>query len=208
MKFSILPREKAFYDLLERLGDKADQSVKLFRTMIDGWSPAHEGVQQLRDLEHDCDMIVHEVKVRLNKTFVTPLDREDIHLLSSRIDDVVDLVHALTERMVLFNIEIVNQEVKELTHILEKASALMAGAIHHLRNHRNFDAIQETCILIHTLENEGDRAYEKALGNLFKNGIEPLEVIKWKEIYDFLERAIDKCEDVADILWGIVVKYG
>ena len=110
----------------------------------------------------------HEIMVKLNKTFVTPLDREDIHNLASKIDDLVDIVHALTERMVLFKIENVTPELKEMAAILEKSTELMVLAIRKLRNARNYPEIQDHCVLIHTLENQGDRAYEKALGPLFE----------------------------------------
>lgn len=208
MKFSLLPREKIFYELLEKLVVKAEAAVKLFKVLIESWDSSHTNIQVIKDLEHECDQIVHEIMVKLNKTFVTPIDREDIHLLAKKIDDLVDIVQALSKRMVLFQIQGVTDDLKEMTVILEKSAAIVVIAIQKIRDLKDPREIFELCIQINTLEHEGDRVFEKALGKLFQNAADPLDVIKWKEIYDFLELAIDKCEDISDIIWGIVVKYG
>ncbi len=208
MKFSLLSKENIFYQLLEQLAVKTEKSVKIFKELIDSWRRDHPALEDLKDLEHECDRIVHEIMVKLNKTFVTPIDREDIYHLTKRIDDVVDVVQALSERMALFQIRDVKNELKEMAAILEKAMGLCVVIISQIKNLKNSKQLFDLCIQIHTLENQGDRLFEKALGSLFLDGADPLEVIKWKEIYDFLERAIDTCEDIADIIWGIVVKYG
>lgn len=208
MKFSLLPKENAFYQLLENLALKAEETVKLFSVLIKSWNIGHPAIQGIRDLEHACDQIVHDIMVKLNKTFVTPIDREDIHHLSKTIDDLVDIVQALSERMVLFRIESVTADLKEMATVLEKAAAIIVIAIQKIKNLRNSADLFNYCIQINTLENHGDRIFERALGALFYEPKDPLEVIKWKEVYDFLEQAIDKCEDIADIVWGIVVKYG
>lgn len=208
MRLSFLPKDKAFFELLEKLAVTAEKAVKLFHVMIQDWNPKHAGIQGLRDLEHECDLIVHEIRVKLNKTFVTPIDREDIHLLSKKIDDLVDNIHALSERMLLFKIQTVRPELIEMASVLEQAMGVAVGVVQKIQHLKDTRTIFEECILIHTLENQGDRLFERALGSLFQDGAEPLDVIKWKEIYDFLEMAIDECEDIADIIWGIVVKYG
>ena len=208
MKFSFLPKEKIFYALLEKLALKAEEAVKLFKVLVDSWKGSHPAIQGLIDLEHECDQIVHEIMVKLNKTFVTPIDREDIHLLAKNIDDLVDIVHALSKRMVLFHIQEIKPSLKEMTAILEKAASTLVNAIKKIRDLENSQELFDDCIQIHTFENQGDRAYEMALAQLFQDSPDPLEVIKWKDIYDFIEQAIDKCEDISDILWGIGVKYG
>ena len=208
MRLSFLPKDKVFFQLLENLASTAQRAVKLFRALVQEWHLEHPAIVGLRDLEHECDLIVHEIMVRLNKTFVTPIDREDIHLLAKKIDDLVDDIHALSERMLLFKIESVRGELKEMADVLEQAMDVAVSAIHKIHDLKDAETIYEECIQIHTLENQGDRLFERALGSLFQNNPDPLEVIKWKEIYDFLERAIDECEDIADVIWGIVVKYG
>ncbi len=208
MKFSILPKEKIFYDLLENLTVKAEKTVNLFKVLIESWNISHPGIQAIKDLEHESDQIVHEIMVKLNETFVTPIDREDIHLLSKKINNLIDIIQALSKRMVLFQIQGVTDDLKEMTVILEKSVELVVIAVQKIRELKDSQEIFELCIQIHALENEGDRVFEKALGKIFQNATDPLDVIKWKEIYDFLEQAIDKCEDISDIIWGIVVKYG
>ena len=208
MKFSLFPKEKVFDELLEKLVIKAEEAVKLFKVVIESWSSSHAGVQELKDLEHTCDLVVHEIMVKLNKTFITPIDREDIHLLAKKIDDLVDIVQSLSKRMALFQIQEVTDDLKEMTVILEKATAIVVLIVHKIRDLKNSNEIFELCIQIHTLENQGDRVFERVLGELFQKKRDPLDVIKWKEIYSFLEQAIDKCEDISDIIWGIVVKYG
>lgn len=208
MKFSFLPRENIFYQLLERLSVKAEEAVKLFGLLLTAWDRSHPALEELRNLEHGCDQIVHEIMVRLNKTFITPIDREDIHHLTKKIDDLADNVQALSERMALFQVKAITDDLKEMAAVLEKAAGLIVTIVSKIKKIKDPNEILELCIQIHTLENQGDRLFEKALGKLFLNAADPLEVIKWKEIYDFLERAIDTCEDIADITWGIVVKYG
>ena len=208
MKFSLFPKEKVFYELLEKLADQAKEAMQVFKLLTMSWSPSHPGIQKINDIEHSCDEVVHEIMVKLNKTFITPIDREDIHLLAKRIDDLVDIIQALTKRMVLFQIEAVTDDLKEMTMILETSIGLVVKIVHQIRDLKNANEIFESCIQIHTLENQGDRFFEKTLGELFQNKGDPLEVIKWKDIYYFLELAIDKCEGISDVIWGIVVKYG
>ncbi len=208
MRFSLLPKDQIFYQLLEKLAVTAEKAVKVFHLLVKEWDRKHPALNQLRELEHACDVIVHEIMVKVNKTFVTPIDREDIHLLAKTIDDLVDSAHTLSERMVLFQISQVTVELKEMAEVLELSVGEMVEALRQIPDLKDTQAILERCIRIHTLENQGDRLYAKALGELFNNHTEAIEIIKWKEIYDFLEEAIDQCEDIADIIWGIVVKYG
>lgn len=208
MRFSLLPKENVFYELLDKLAIKAKDSVKLFKILIESWDGSNVNIQPLIDIEHECDDIVHEIMVKLNKTFITPIDREDIHLLAKKIDDLVDVIQALSKRMVLFQIQKVTDDLKKMTVILENSIEIVATVVQKIRNLKNPNELFDLCIQIHTLENEGDRVFEKALAKIFQNAIDPLYVIKWKEIYESLERAIDKCEDISDVIWGIVVKYG
>lgn len=208
MKFSLLPKANVFFRLLTQLTINAEKTVELFKELVYSWNPSHPALQNIKNLEHESDLIVHEIMVRLNKSFITPIDREDIHLLTKTMDDVIDTIHALSERMVLFQVRSITDDLKEMTTILEKTVALLVRLVPLIKDIKDPKEIFELCIQVHTLENEGDRHFEKSLGQLFLNAPDPLEVIKWKEIYDFLETAIDTCEDIADIIWGITVKYG
>ena len=208
MKFSFLPKDKSFYRLLEELALKAQETVRIFQEMILTWHPKHPGIQNLKDLEHECDRLVHEIMDKLHKTFVTPLDREDIHLLAKRIDDIPDIAQGVGERMVLFEIGNVRNDLKKMVIVLEKAVALVVAAVFKLGESKESQAVLNCCLQINALESEGDRAFEQALSSLFHENKDPLEVIKWKELYDAIEMGIDRCEDIGNILWGIVVKYG
>lgn len=208
MRFSLLPQGNVFYDLLIKLSIKAQEGVRYFKTWIDSGEMTDHHLQFIRDLEHECDLIVHEIMVKLNKTFITPIDREDIHQLAKKIDDLIDIVHALSERIFLFKIDSIRDDFKEMVALLERATSAAIMAIQKIEGLKDVNGLFELCIQIHTFENQGDRLFERALGDLFQNEKNPIEVIKWKEIYDFLELAIDKSEDIADIVWGIAVKYG
>lgn len=208
MKFNLLPKTSHFFLLLEQLAVKASETSKIFQEMILSWETSRSKVQDIRRLEHECDLIVHEIMVRLNKTFITPIDREDIHGLTKKIDDLVDLFQALSERLLIFKIEEFSDTFKKMTAILESATHHVVALVQRLKALKASHELFELCIEIHNLENQGDRLFEHSLEELFQNPSDPFEVIKWKEIYDFLEKAIDKCEDIADILWGIAVKYG
>lgn len=208
MRFSLLPKEMIFYDLLEKLIITAREGMNLFTDLIENWSISHPSIPKIKDLEHECDLIVHEIMVKLNNTFVTPIDREDIHLLAKEIDDLIDIIHTLTTRLVIFQIQEITNELKEMTAILESSIEIIVILIKKIRSLKHSQEILEFCIQIHTLENEGDQVYEKSLAKIFQNESSSLEVIKWKEIYELIELSIDKCEDISDIIWGIVVKYG
>jgi predicted phosphate transport protein (TIGR00153 family) len=208
MRISFLPKEKSFYRLLEKLALQAEEAVKVFQALLESWRPHHPDLQTLKDIEHRCDQLVHEIMIKLNKTFVTPFDREDIHRLTKRIDDLADIAQAVSERLQLFEIQHVTKDLQEMTAVLGKAVGLVLSAIFKLSTPKQTKNILQCCVEINVLESEGDRIFERALGALFHEAKDPLEVIKWKEIYDSVELAIDRCEDIADILWGIVVKYG
>jgi uncharacterized protein Yka (UPF0111/DUF47 family) len=189
MAFSLIPREEKFFDLFEQQVKSLTVAASIFLELVKDWSDKHPGIAKLRDLEHECDITTHEIMDMLNRTFVTPFDREDIHALAKELDDVVDIIQAISERMLLFNITKTSEDLIELARTLE-------------------EAISNVSIEINRLENRGDRTSERAIGNLFHGNPDPMDVLKWKEIYDATESAIDKCEDIANIIEGIVVKHG
>ncbi len=203
-----MPRQDKFYDLLEQQTMWVQQGAEIFKDLAIHWDAAHPGILKLREIEHECDMTTHEIMDMLNRTFVTPLDREDIHVLAVNLDDVIDTIQAISERMLLFGITKKSQFLVELATILEEASRNVVKAVRSIREMSQSRRTLDYCIEINRLENSGDRAAERAIGDLFQNCQDPMEVIKWKEIYDSTEIAIDKCEDIANIIEGIVVKYG
>ena len=208
MAFSLIPRDEKFFDLFDQQARSIQEAAKQFVDLVQDWNDKHPGIARLRDLEHECDITTHEIMDKLNRTFVTPIDREDIHALAKELDDVVDIIQAVSERMLLFNITKTTDELAELAKTLEEAVSNVSKALTSIRELNRPRRILDYCIEINRLENRGDRTSEKAIGALFHNNLDPMEVIKWKEIYDATESAIDKCEDIANIIEGIVVKHG
>ena len=208
MAFSLIPREEKFFDLFEQQVKSLMEAAATFLELVNDWKPNHPAIARLRDLEHECDITTHEIMDKLNRTFVTPFDREDIHSLAKELDDVVDIIQAISERMLLFNVTKTTEDLAELGRTLQEAISNVAKAITSIRELNRPRRILDYCIEINRLENRGDRTYEKAIGNLFDHNPDPMDVLKWKEIYDSTESAIDKCEDIANIIEGIVVKHG
>ena len=207
MGFSLIPHEEKFFDLFEQQAKSLQTGTQIFKELVSNWVPDHPGVQKLRELEHECDITTHEILDKLNRTFVTPLDREDIHHLAGQLDDVMDEIQAISERMVLFRIQSTTPDLLEQATVLDEAVSNVLKAVESIRNLNRPRRILDYCIEINRLENRGDRTFERAIGHLFNNSSDPVEIIKWKELYDSTEYAIDKCEDIANIIEGIVVKH-
>ena len=208
MKFSLIPREEKFFDLIEKQADNILHAAKAFRELVSNYSlnsPAHD---RLRDLEHEGDIITHEISDKLNRTFITPLDREDIHNLATELDDVLDLIQGVSSRMQLYRMNSMDDDIRAMSEVLEQSVEMIGKALKSLRDLTNPRRILDYCIEINRLENGGDRILERALSSLFANNANALDVIKWKEVYELAEEAIDKCEDVAVTIESIVVKYG
>lgn len=201
-----LPRDEKFYDLFESSVKKVVQGAIQLEDMIRDFKEVALKAKEIKDTEHEGDVITHETIEMLNRTFITPLDREDIHNLITALDDVLDYIEACAERLYLFKIEQTNEEAMMLVGILVKTVKEVEQAVSRLRRLKGTDSIMKHCIEINRLENEGDYVGRAAVAKLFEPGSDPLEVIKWKEIYETLENAIDRCEDVANVLEGIVLK--
>ena len=203
---SFFPKETDFFGMFEKAALNLNKGATLFVEMMEDFSTADKKVKQIYDVEQEGDMITHEVMRRLNKTFLTPVDREDIHALISRIDDVLDLIWASADRATLYKISTTTPEVIELSKTLLSTTEIITKAIKSLKD-KKYSYIQEYCIEINRLENTVDRIYREALVKLFDHIKDPILVIKWKDIYEHLENATDTCEDVANILEGIVLKH-
>lgn len=204
MPFQVIPRGKDFYELFERAaGGVADAASQLAKLLADFDDPetAHS---DLRQLEHEGDEITHQILRELNTSFVTPFDREDIHQLASGLDDILDGIEAVADMFVLHNIKQPLPEMRQQGDVLQRAAEQLRQAMSDLRNLRG---LEEHWVEINRLENEGDRVYRKTVAALFSGDYKAMDVLKWKDIVDQLERAIDDCEDVANILESIVLKH-
>jgi hypothetical protein len=201
-----LPKETNFFVMFEKAALNVNRAATLLVEMMEDMSIAETRTKEIYEAEQEGDMITHEVMRSLNKTFLTPMDREDIHALVNRLDDVLDLIWASADRATLFKLTTPLPGVIELTRTLHETTGYIIKAIGCLKD-KKYSYIQEYCIEINRLENRGDRIFREALVKLFEQVEDPILVIKWKEVYEHLEEANDTCEDVADILEGIVLKH-
>ena len=201
-----LPRDEKFYDFFENSVTKVVEGATQLEDLIRDFREVSLKAKKIKDTEHQGDVITHDTIEMLNRTFVTPLDREDIHNLISSLDDVLDYIEACAERLSLFRIGKTTEEAMLLVGVLVKTVKEMGQAVFKLRGLKGADSIMKNCIEINRLENEGDYVCRAAVAKLFEPENDPLYVIKWKEIYETLENAIDRCEDVANVLEGIMLK--
>jgi hypothetical protein len=198
------PRDREFFDLFEEAGGNIVRAADLLDRMLRAFPD--RGDDLARDIlicEQDGDRITHDIIRRLNETFVTPIDREDIYALASSLDDVVDLTEEVADYLILYKIEAPMEQAQRLAHVLLQSSRQIAEAMPRLRG---FKDLSHYTVEINRLENDGDRIVREAIASLFDNGIDPMVVIRWKDIYERLEQAIDATEHVANILEGIVIK--
>jgi len=197
------PREREFFDLFEEAGANIVRASELLERMLEQWPDGAELAREVVVCEQEGDRITHDIIQRLNSTFVTPIDREDIYALASALDDIVDFVEEVSDFLTLYRIEAPMDQASELARILSQSSRAIADAIPRLRTFRD---IHHYTVEVNRLENDGDRVVRQALASLFERGIDPMLVIRWKDIFERLEDGIDATETVANILEGIVIK--
>jgi hypothetical protein len=206
MKFRLIPREERFFELFSAAAQNVVKGASLLVDLVSHPERAEELRRQIEDVEHEGDITTHEIADRLNRTFVTPFDHEDIHELAGRLDDVLDDIEATADRMYLYEAGPPGPEMIHLVRVLAEATVVVQKAVNGLSEMKNARRILDYCIEIHRLENIGDEDSRLALAKLFKSA-DAIYALKWKEIYDHVEDALDKCEDVASIVEGIVVKH-
>ena len=202
----LVKKEEAFFDMFERAAKNLCASVEVFVEMIKNFKGLEKGVQKLDELEHEGDIITHEIMDRLNRTFITPIDRDDIHAIAAGIDDVLDLTEEVADRIFLYKLEKPTQNLIQMGQILHQSVVEVSKAITSLRDLKRPRRILDYTIEINRLENEADMLLKLTMVELFERAGSPLEVIKWKEVYESLEKAIDKCEDMAVVIESVVVK--
>ena len=206
MKFGLVPHSQRFFELFEEDAKNVLAGAKLLRELMDRYDQAPRLVKKLEAYEHEGDRITHDLFAELNKTFVTPLDREDIHALASAMDSVMDMVEAAGDTMVLYGVDGPTEQAKLLGDIIVDSAEQVYQAISLLRSRHNLRDILVHCVEINRLENEADEVRRQVLGALFREQTDVIKLIKWREIYELLERTTDVCEDVADVLQTIVLK--
>ncbi|HZK15315.1 MAG TPA: DUF47 family protein [Solirubrobacterales bacterium] len=202
-RFSLLPKDRVFFDLFAEGGQNSVRAARLLNQMINEWPDDGGLARDILKAEQEGDRITHDIINRLNNTFVTPIDREDIYGLATKMDDIVDYTEEVADFLGLYKIEAPMSQAIEMTDVLVAACEQLALALENLRD---FRGLEKYWIEIHRLENDGDRMYRDAVASLFSDGIDPMIVIRWKDLFGILEKAIDSTETAAHILEGIVIK--
>jgi predicted phosphate transport protein (TIGR00153 family) len=202
-----MPREQKFYDLFEESARNAVKVAQALKEMVDSWQFIDSHVAEITEMEHGGDTITHQIISLVNRTFVTPFDREDIALLAHTMDDIVDFIHSAADSMFIYKITSPTQRAKELADVIVQGAVEVEKAISGLRRKSEFKQMLERCVEINRLENVADRIYRAAIGELFNNTSDIVQIIKWREIYEHMESATDRCEDVADVIEGVALKH-
>lgn len=203
---AILPKKLDFFEIFDKASKNLIEAARRLVELFEHFDDIERRVKEIHDLEHEGDLLTHEAIRMLNKTFLTPIDREDIHALVCRIDDVLDLIWASADRLLLFKVAEPLEGAAELANSLKENTKTIHRAIAELKS-KKYSFVQDLCIEINRLENEADRMFRKTIGKMFEKETDPIKIIKWKEILEHLENATDRCEDVANILEGIVLKH-
>src|SRR6266851_9512635 len=202
--FNLIPKEVRFFDLFEQQSQHMIKGAALLHEMVHNFSDARAKTHQIKEVEHQGDQITHEIVKRLNTTFITPIDREDIHALATRLDDVLDYIEAAAERLVVYRIKEPTSACRALAEVIVHQTHSMDRAIKCLRTMD--PGFHEHAVEVNRLENTADALLRDSLAALFEEQGDPIEVIKWKEIYETMEIVTDRCEDVANVIEGIILK--
>lgn len=202
----LFPREINFFEIFDKTALNVTEAAHLLVDLLENFDDVENRIKKICDAEHEGDMLTHDIIKKLNKTFVTPIDREDLYALASRLDDVIDLIWSASERILMFRIKESTPEAVLMSKHLLLTTEFLHKAITKLKE-KNYAHVQELCIEINRLENRIDTDFRNALGKLFDDSQDPIFIIKWKEIYENLETASDRCEDVANVLEAIVLKH-
>ena len=201
----LIPRDGKFYELFNEQAQNIYQAAQLLVVLFGDFREVEKRVGEIKSAEHKGDQITRSVMTKLNQTFITPFDREDIHALSSALDDVMDLVDAAASRLLTYKVKSVTSGALELANVILRGSEILVKAVSELRKPHN---ILKYCEQLNQIEEESDRIKNECIGKLFEDSMEAIEIIKWKEIYEVLEAATDKCQDVSDVLAAVVLKSG
>jgi uncharacterized protein len=203
-RFRLIPREEKFYEDFLAMAEHICTAARALEEMVSSDPPLAAKTEEIKDLEHRCDFLTHEVIQRLHRTFVTPIDREDIHELVKAMDDVMDAIDASAHLFAQYRIEKVREGARPFCHITVNATEQIRAALKHMERREN---ITPSVVEVNRLENEADRLHQEVITTLFDEEKDPITIMKWKEIFDFLEATVDCIEDVSDVIQGVVVKH-
>jgi predicted phosphate transport protein (TIGR00153 family) len=202
--FRLLPKEEKYFDLFNRVVSHLTEGARIQQKLFEDFDHRVEYADQIKQIEHICDELTHDIVKRLNQTFITPIDREDIHALATGLDDIVDAIDYTARRVILYRVPESTEHARKMSDVLVRLAAKLEDAVQALEN--DGQRVLQDCVAIHTLESEGDTYHHEAVDKLFAEEKDPITIIKMKEIYEKMERTIDKCEDIANVLEAIVLK--
>lgn len=208
VRFQFLPAETRFYDWFEKASANLLEAGQQLQDLFDRYDDVESRVARLTELEHRGDFIVHEVMELLTQTFIIPLDSEDIGRLISSLDDTLDAIEAAAVRLVIFRVEQPTERARQLARLIRNGAEQVKLAMPHLRDKKSFRLVGEHIVKIHTIENDGDRVLREGLNELVEHREDVFNLLRWKEIYEMLEQATDRLEDVADVLQRVIIKNG
>jgi hypothetical protein len=206
-KLSLIPKEKKFFALFEQGTQNAVKIAQQLKDMVHIWENVKERVGVITDLEHQGDAITHQIFEQLHRSFITPFDREDIAMLAHSLDDVTDFIHAAADAMFLYNVKRPTNKAKELVDIVVQVVVETERAVSEMHDRVGRKNLMKRCVEINRLENVGDSVYRAAMAELFDDSADIAGLIKWREVYNHMESVIDRCEDIANILEGVAIKY-
>jgi predicted phosphate transport protein (TIGR00153 family) len=202
----LLPRETGFFDFFEQHAAMTVRGARDLLSMASGTLSVPDAAKRIKTIEHEADDLTHRCVAALHKTFITPIDRDSIHRLITRMDDIMDFVDAAADRIGLYEVKVMTMDAVDMAAVLVKSAKEVEVACKGLRNLKNPQAILHSCVIINRLENEADAILRRAVARLFREERDPIQIIKWKEIYELMETATDRCEDVANVIEGVVLE--
>jgi uncharacterized protein len=203
----LFPKQENFFDYFEELANKIEEGGRLFLEMTEKHNYSEEKITKLKEIEHEADVITHRTYEKMHKTFLTPIDREDIYALVNKMDSILDTIEATAVRIYLYKVKKPDDEIIKQVKVLNEAIKKVKSIVHAMRDMKNAKMILDACVEINTLENAGDVILRTIIADLFVKEKDAIELIKWKEIFELIEEAIDVCEDVSNIVEGIVLKH-
>jgi predicted phosphate transport protein (TIGR00153 family) len=205
MGFSLLPKEEQYFSFFSQMTSYIYDAARALVEMLNDQGGSYtDHLKRIKDIEHQCDDLTHSISTKLNKSFITPFDREDIYLLSGALDDVVDLIDDAARAMVMYDVHESTPHARSFADVIQRMAIQLHEVVSMLAKP---NGISPRLVELHRLENEGDEIYHTAVAELFRNASDPLNVIKWKDIYEKLEAAIDRCENVANIIESVIIKH-
>lgn len=204
--FRVTAKEEIFFDLFVETVDAACTAAQKLEDLMNNYCDVPLKIKEIEKIEHNCDQCLHNIFQQLNKSFITPIDREDIHLIAKELDNITDAIESTAHRFQMLNVKTIREESKTLAKLIVQCTFELREVMVDLKNMRKSTTLQQRIIEVNRIENEGDNIFRSVITQLFASESDPLEVIKWKEIYEYLENTLDACEDVANIAEGVIMK--